>query len=146
MTIYSLDVLLFLFGSSLSFHVQVCCFLTCIQVSQEGGQVVWYAHLLKNFPQFIVIHTVKGYGIVNKAKVDVLLCNPMDCSPTRPLRPWDFPGKNTGVGCHLLLQEIFLTHGLNSGLLKCRHTIYHSLQPKIEKLYTVSKNKTRSWL
>ena len=50
-----------------------CCFLTCIQVSQEAGQVVWYSHLLKNFPQFIVIHIVKGFGIVNKAEIDVLL-------------------------------------------------------------------------
>ena len=50
-----------------------CCFLTCIQVSQEAGQVVWYSHLLQNFPQFIVIHTVKGFGIVNNAEVDVFL-------------------------------------------------------------------------
>ena len=50
-----------------------CCFLTCIQISQEAGQVVWYSHLLKNFPQFIVIHTVKDFGIVNKAEVDVFL-------------------------------------------------------------------------
>ena len=50
-----------------------CCFLTCIQVSQEAGQVVWYSHLLQNFPQFIVIHTVKGFGIVNKAEIDVFL-------------------------------------------------------------------------
>ena len=42
-----------------------CCFLTCIQISQEAGQVVWYSHLLKNFSQFVVIHTVKGFGIVN---------------------------------------------------------------------------------
>ena len=49
------------------------CFLTYIQVSQEAGQVVWYSHLLKNFPQFIVIHTVKGFGIDNKAEVDVFL-------------------------------------------------------------------------
>ena len=48
-----------------------CCFLTCIQISQEAGQVVWYSHLLKNFPQFIVIQTVKGFGIVNKADIDV---------------------------------------------------------------------------
>ena len=40
-----------------------CCFLTCIQVSQEAGQVVWYSHLLQNFPQFIVIHPVKVFGI-----------------------------------------------------------------------------------
>ena len=50
-----------------------CCFLTCIQVSLEAGQVVWYSHLFQSFPQFIVIHTVKGFGIVNKAEIDVLL-------------------------------------------------------------------------
>ena len=49
------------------------CFLTCIQVSQEAGQVVWYSHLFQNFPQFIVIHTVKGFHIVNKAEIDVFL-------------------------------------------------------------------------
>ena len=49
-----------------------CCYLTCIQLFQEAGQVVWYFHLLKNFPQFVEIHTVKGFGIVNKA-VDVFL-------------------------------------------------------------------------
>ena len=48
-----------------------CCFLTCIQVSQEAGQVVWYSHLPQNFPQFIVNHTVKGFAIVNKAEIDV---------------------------------------------------------------------------
>ena len=42
-------------------------------MSQEAGKVVWYSHLFQNFPQFIVIHTVKGFGIVNKAKVDVFL-------------------------------------------------------------------------
>ena len=47
-----------------------CCFLTCIQISQEAGKVVWYSHLFKNFLQFVVIHTVKGFSIVNKA-VDV---------------------------------------------------------------------------
>ena len=50
-----------------------CCFLICIQVSQEAGQVVWYSHLFQNFPQFIVIHTVKGSGVVNKAEIDVFL-------------------------------------------------------------------------
>ena len=48
-----------------------CCFLSCIQVSQEAGQVVWYYYLFQNFPQFIAIHTVKGFGIVNK--IDVFL-------------------------------------------------------------------------
>ena len=49
------------------------CFFTCIQISQEAGQVVWYSHLLKNFPQFVVIHTVKAFGIVSKAEVDIFL-------------------------------------------------------------------------
>ena len=46
-----------------------CCFLTCVQVAQEADKVVWYYHLFKNFPQLFVIHTVKGFGIVNKADV-----------------------------------------------------------------------------
>ena len=50
-----------------------CCLLTCIQIFQEAGQAVWYSHLLKNFPQFIVICTIKGFGIVNEAEVDVFL-------------------------------------------------------------------------
>ena len=50
-----------------------CCFLICIQVSQEAGQVVWYSYLFQNFPQFIVIHTVEGVGIVNKAEIYVFL-------------------------------------------------------------------------
>ena len=50
-----------------------CCFLTSIEISQEAGKVVWYSYLFKNFPQFIVIHTVKGFIIVNEAKVDILL-------------------------------------------------------------------------
>ena len=50
-----------------------CCFLTCIQVSQEADQVVWYSHLFQICPQFIVIHTVKVFGIVNKAEIDVFL-------------------------------------------------------------------------
>ena len=50
-----------------------CCFLTCIQTSQESGKVVCYFHLFKTFPQFVVIHTVKGFGVVKKAEVDVFL-------------------------------------------------------------------------
>ena len=48
-----------------------CCFLTCIQFSQEAGKVVWYSHLFKNFPQFVVIHTVKGFSVVSEADVDI---------------------------------------------------------------------------
>ena len=50
-----------------------CCFLTFIQISQEACQVVWYFNLFQNFPQFIVIHTVKGFGIVNKAELEGFL-------------------------------------------------------------------------
>ena len=73
MTIYSLDVLL-----SQMEPVHCCmsgsngCFLTCIQVSQEAGKVVWYSYLFKNFPQFVVIHTDKDFSIVIEAEVDVL--------------------------------------------------------------------------
>ena len=50
-----------------------CCFLTCIQACQEVGKVVWYSHHFKNIPQFVVIHTVKGFSVVNEAEVNVLL-------------------------------------------------------------------------
>ena len=50
-----------------------CYFLTCIQISQEAGQVIWYSHLFQNFPEFVVVHTVKAFGIVNKAEIDVFL-------------------------------------------------------------------------
>ena len=50
-----------------------CCFLTYMQISQEAGKVVWYSHLLKVFPQFVVIYTVKGFRVVSEAEVDVFL-------------------------------------------------------------------------
>ena len=49
------------------------CFLTCIQISQEAGKVLFYSRLVKNFPQFVVIHTVEGFSLVNKAVIDVFL-------------------------------------------------------------------------
>ena len=49
------------------------CFLTCIPVSQETDKVVWYSRLFKNCPQFVVIHTVKGFSVVNEVEVDVFL-------------------------------------------------------------------------
>ena len=48
-----------------------CCFLTCIQISQEEGTVVWYSHLFKNFLQFVVIHIVNSFSVVGEAEVDV---------------------------------------------------------------------------
>ena len=73
MTIDSLDVLPSRFWTNVLFHVQLCCFLTCICISQEAGQVVWYSHLFQNFPQIAVIYTVKGFGIVNKVEIDIFL-------------------------------------------------------------------------
>ena len=70
MTICSLVVLLFLFGTMSSSNY---CFLPCTQISHEAGQVIWYSQLFQNFSQFIVIHTVKGLGIVNKAEIGVFL-------------------------------------------------------------------------
>ena len=64
----------FPFWTSSSFHVRFnCCFLTHIHVFQETGRVVCYSHLFKNIPQFVVIHTVKGFSIVIEAEVDVFL-------------------------------------------------------------------------
>ena len=77
MTIYSLDVLLSAFPILEPVHCALsgfnCCFLSCIEVSQEAGQVVWYSHLFKNFPQFVVIHTVKGFSVLSEAELDVFL-------------------------------------------------------------------------
>ena len=70
MTIYSLDVLLFQFEPVRgSMSGSDCCFLTCIQISQEASDIP----ISNNFPQFVVIHTVKGFGMFNKAEVDVFL-------------------------------------------------------------------------
>ena len=77
MTIYSLDNIQYSFPYLEPVHSSISssnyCFLTCIQISQKAGKVVWYSHLLRNFPQFVVIHTVKVFNIVNEAEVDVFL-------------------------------------------------------------------------
>ena len=52
------------------------------------------------------------------------LCNSMDCSPPDSSNPWNFPGKSTGMGCHILLKGIFLTQGSNLALPHCRQTLY----------------------
>ena len=74
MTIYSLVVLLSQFEPvSCSMSGSNCCFLTYIQVSQETGKATWYSHLFMNFPQFVVIHAVNGFSIINEAEVDIFL-------------------------------------------------------------------------
>ena len=74
MKIYSLDILFpYLEPVCCSMSSSNCCFLTCIQISQEAGKEVCYSHLFKNFPQFVVTHTVKSFSIVDKAEIDVFL-------------------------------------------------------------------------
>ena len=73
MTIYRLDILLSQFGTRYSMSSSNCCFLTCIQVSQETGKVVCYFHLFKNFPQSVMIHTAQDLSIVNEAEIDVFM-------------------------------------------------------------------------
>ena len=92
-----------------------CYFLTCIQVSQKAGQVVWYSHLLKSFPQFVVIHTVKGFGIVNNAE-DVFL--ELSCF-------FDDP---TGVGNLNSSSSAFSKTSLNIWMF----TVYILLKPGLE--------------
>ena len=94
-----------------------CCLLTCIQVSQESGQVVWYSHLFQNFPQFIVIHTVKGFGLVNKAEIYVfqeLSCffhNPED---VRNLISGSFAFSTTSLNIWKFTVHILLKPGLEN--------------------------------
>jgi len=98
-----------------------CCYLTCIQISQESGQVIWYSYLFKSFPQFIVIHTVKGFGIVNKAKVDVFLelsCffdDPVDVSNL--ISGYSAFSKSSLNICKFMVQIL-----LNSGLENFEHS------------------------
>ena len=93
-----------------------CCFLTCIQVSQEAGQMVWYSHLFQNFPQFIVIHTIKGFGIVNKGEIDVFL--ELSCF-------FDDPAD---VGNLISSSSAFSKSSLNI----CKFTVHILLKPGLE--------------
>ena len=75
--------------------------------------------------KLVVFYKVGAKLLVLVAQLCPTLCNTMGCKPTSFLCPWDFPGKNTGVGCHSLLQGIFPTQWLNQGLLLCRQILYH---------------------
>ena len=77
-------------------------------------------------PSFIPFHLPHFHSCVHLLKVSqsVMSLQPHGLQPSRLLCPWDAPGKNTGVGCHALLQEIFPTQKLNSGPLYCRKIIY----------------------
>ena len=97
-----------------------CCFLTCIQLSQEAGQVVLYSHLFQNFPQFILIYTVKGFDIVNKAEIDIFL--ELSC-------PFDDPadvgnlisGSSAFSKTNLNIWNFMVQVLLKPGLEDCKH-------------------------
>ena len=99
-----------------------CFFLNCLQISQEAGQVVWYSHLFQNFPQFIVIHTIKGFGIVNKAEIDVFLelsCffdDPADVGNLIPAL-WAFP-----------MSQLFTSGGQSTGALASASVLPMNIQ------------------
>ena len=93
------------------------------------------------------MYTQKLFSLVESKESEVVqscqtLCDPMDAC-TKLLRPWDFQGKSTGVGCHFLLQGIFPTQGSNPGLSHCRQTLYHlSHQDGIVTLIINAKHST----
>ena len=140
-----------------------CCFLTCIQVSQEAGQVVWCSHLFQNFPQFIVIHTVKGFCIVNKAEIDVFLelsCffnDPVDVGNLISDRMW-----STGEGNRKPLQYSCLENPINGMKRQKERTLKDELPMLVGTQYTTgdqwrnnyrknnrrsqSKNNTLLWI
>ena len=106
-----------------------CCFLTCIQVSQEAGQVVWYAYLFQNFPPFIVIHSVKGFSIVNKAEIDVFsgtFCSFDDPADVGNLISGSSAFSKTSVNICKFMVHVLLKPGLENFkryLLACRASL-----------------------
>ena len=107
MTIYNLDTLLSQFWTNPLFHLQYCCFLSCIQVSQEEGKVVEYSHLFKNFPQFVVIYTVKGFSVVNEAEVDFFFFwLPASSLPLTTQGPIHCPGALRFSNSHVRMWEL----------------------------------------
>ena len=88
-----------------------------LQHHSSKGSVLWCSALF--MVQLISVHECESHLVMSNS-----LCL-HGLRPTRLLCPWDSPGKNMGVGCHFLLQEVFLTQGLNLGLLHCRQILYH---------------------
>ena len=121
-----------------------CCFLTCIQVSQEAGKAVWYSYIFKNFPQFIVIHTVKGFGIANKAKVNIFLqlsClfdDPMDVGNLISVSS-DF--SKTSLNIWKFMIHVFLKSGVGGGM---RHSTHGKGHEEGGSTYAKAESSLRS--
>ena len=97
-----------------------CCFLICIQISQEAGQMVRYSHLLKNFPEFVVIHTIKGFGIVNKEEVDIFL--ELSCFFNDPMDAGNLiSGSSTSSKSSLNISKFMIHILLKPGLENFEH-------------------------
>ena len=87
-----------------------CCFLTCIQLSQEASHVVWYSHHFKYFPHFVIIHKDKGFGIVNKAEIDVSL--ELSCFVDNPTDIGNFTSDSSAFSVTSLIIWNFTVHVL----------------------------------
>ena len=88
-----------------------------MEISQEAGQVVWYSHVFQNFPQFVVIHTVKGFGIVSKAEVDVFLelsCFLNDPADVRSLISGSSPFRKSSLNIWKFTVHVLLKPGLEN--------------------------------
>ena len=119
MTIYSLGILLSQFGTSCSMSSSNCSFLTCIQISQEAGKVVWYSHLFKSFPVCRDPHS-QTFGVVNRAEVDVFLV--FYCFFDDPMDVGNVISGSSAFSKSSLNIWMFLVHGLlKSGLENFEH-------------------------
>ena len=110
---------------------QECC-LSCLRPSLQSSSDLPLFYFLGLFPSLSSSHHHSGFlfPILSESENEIIqlcpiLCDPTELQPTRLLHPWNFLGKNTGVGCHFLLQGIFPAQGLNLGLPHCRQMLYH---------------------
>ena len=125
-----------------------CCFLTCfLQISQEAGHVVWYSCLFQNFPQFVVIHTVKGFVIVNKAEIDIFLelsCFFDDPPDVSNLISGSSAYSKTSLNIWKFMVHILLKAGLSLlGLLKTSSKYGSQILPSMQNLSTKPLEETQ---
>ena len=124
-----------------------CCFLTCVQISQEAGKVVSYAHLFQNFPHFVVIHTVKGFGVVNKAEVHVFL--ELSCFFNDPTDVWQFD-QSARRSNQSILKETSPEYSLEGLMLKLKlqyigHLMWRTDSEKTLMLGKIEGRKKSGW-